>query len=260
MGIKGLEDFVENNLQLLEEFELCNCNVLLDGNSIYHGMYTKHKLTSIFGGEYGEFYSYCRRLFELFQTCRIKAIVVFDGAQTDDRKWETTKKRAKEYVDVLKNISLGTNLCPLLLRQTFISVLDDMQIPYAQALGEADEECVSLANRLDCYLISKDSDYYCYTVDCGYIPFQYLILEPKINEKDFTKPDEDFTKPDEDFRKPDGDFTKPNEDVEMDVSHESTATRNVIIPRQYRSIGIDWYWVVFVLIGIGIGIGWYWYW
>ena len=53
-----------------------------------------------------------------------------------------------------------------------------MNIPYVSALGEGDEECVSLANHLDCYLVSRDSDYYCYKLLKGYIPFDYVDINP----------------------------------------------------------------------------------
>jgi hypothetical protein len=53
-----------------------------------------------------------------------------------------------------------------------------MNIPYISALGEGDDECVSLANHLDCYLMARDSDYYCYNLYQGYIPFDYLDINP----------------------------------------------------------------------------------
>jgi 5'-3' exonuclease len=53
-----------------------------------------------------------------------------------------------------------------------------MNIPYISALGEGDDECVSLANHLNCYLISRDSDYYCYNIKKGYIPFDYVDINP----------------------------------------------------------------------------------
>jgi hypothetical protein len=58
-----------------------------------------------------------------------------------------------------------------------------MNIPYISALGEGDDECVSLANHLNCYLISRDSDYYCYNLKKGYIPFDYVDINP-IEKKD----------------------------------------------------------------------------
>jgi hypothetical protein len=72
MGIHGLQKFVEENLGLLKKFRLHDCNVLLDGNSIYHQMYTGCELTCLFGGEYDQFYQYCKQLFISFRICRIK--------------------------------------------------------------------------------------------------------------------------------------------------------------------------------------------
>lgn len=105
-------------------------------------------------------------------------IVVFDGARIDDRKLSTTLERSKKRVDYSTKISVNLDLSPLLLRQVFLNVLDQMNIPYISALGEGDDECVSLANHLDCYLISRDSDYYCYNLIKGYIPFDYVDINP----------------------------------------------------------------------------------
>jgi 5'-3' exonuclease len=96
----------------------------------------------------------------------------------DDRKLSTTLERAKKRVDYSTKLSVNLDLSPLLLRQTFVNVLDEMNIPYISALGEGDDECVSLANHLNCYLISRDSDYYCYNLTKGYIPFDYVDINP----------------------------------------------------------------------------------
>ena len=105
-------------------------------------------------------------------------IVVFDGARIDDRKLSTTLERSKKRVDISTKVSVNLELSPLLLRQIFLDVLDQMNIPYISALGEGDDECVSLANHLDCYLVSRDSDYYCYNLIKGYIPFDYVDVNP----------------------------------------------------------------------------------
>jgi hypothetical protein len=84
----------------------------------------------------------------------------------------------KKRVDYSTKLSVNLDLSPLLLRQTFVNVLDEMNIPYISALGEGDDECVSLANHLNCYLISRDSDYYCYNLTKGYIPFDYVDINP----------------------------------------------------------------------------------
>ncbi|CAF2386762.1 unnamed protein product [Rotaria sp. Silwood2] len=178
MGIRGLQTFIEQKLSLLHDIELHNCNVLFDGNSIYHQMYKECHLTCLFGGEYDKFYRYCKQLFESFRICQINVIVVFDGARLDDRKLSTVLERSQRRVDYSTQTSVNIDLSPLLLRQTFINVLDEMNIPYISALGEGDDECVSLANHLDCYLIARDSDYYCYNLSKGYVPFDYVDINP----------------------------------------------------------------------------------
>jgi hypothetical protein len=104
--------------------------------------------------------------------------VVFDGARLDDRKLLTVLERSKKRVDYSTKASVNVDLSPLLLRQTFLSVLDQLNIPYISALGEGDDESVSLANHLDCYLIARDSDYYCYNLYQGYVPFDYVDVNP----------------------------------------------------------------------------------
>lgn len=76
MGIRGFQTFIEQKLSLLHEIELHNCNVLFDGNSIYHQMYSECHLTCLFGGEYEKFYYYCQQLFQSFQKCRIKYVSI----------------------------------------------------------------------------------------------------------------------------------------------------------------------------------------
>ena len=82
MGIRGLQTFIEQKLGLLENFQLTNCNVLFDGNSIYHQMYSECHLTCLFGGEYEKFSIYCRQLFQSFRQCQIKYVhVEFETAE-----------------------------------------------------------------------------------------------------------------------------------------------------------------------------------
>ncbi|CAF0804562.1 unnamed protein product [Adineta steineri] len=117
-------------------------------------MYQECELTCVFGGEYDQFYQSCIQLFESFKKCQINAFVVFDGAQLDSRKESTMIKRAEDSIVKSTTDDSIVSITPRLLRQTFISVLDVMQVPYISALGEADDECVSLANHFNCYLMA----------------------------------------------------------------------------------------------------------
>lgn len=72
MGIRGLQKFLDENLGILKDFQLHDCNVLLDGNSIYHQIYKQTGLTCLFAGEYDRFAEHCRHFFRSLQVCRIK--------------------------------------------------------------------------------------------------------------------------------------------------------------------------------------------
>ncbi|UJR17243.1 hypothetical protein I4U23_004138 [Adineta vaga] len=179
MGIRGLETFIRHTFDQFEKIKLHNCNVVIDGDSIFHQMYKECELTCVFGGEYDEFYQLCKQLFESFKNCQINAFVVFDGAQLDHRKESTMIKRAKDSITQSTTNDSIVSMHPALLRQTFINLLDTMQVPYISALGEGDDECVSLANHLNCYLMATDSDYFCYNLYRGYIPFESLDIQPR---------------------------------------------------------------------------------
>ncbi|CAF1278255.1 unnamed protein product [Adineta steineri] len=183
MGIRGLQKFIEETFEQFVEIKLRDCDIVLDGDSIYHQMYDRCKLICVFGGEYDQFYQCCMDLFESFKKWNINALVVFDGAQLDDRKRLTHVNRANGSVEESMKKSDKLSISPLLLRQTFISVLDAMQIPYVSPLGENDEECVSLANHFNCYLMATDSDYFCYNLHRGYIPFEKVIRIPPENQE-----------------------------------------------------------------------------
>lgn len=106
-----------------------------------------------------------------------RVVVIFDGTQLDDRKLETSLARAQDRINKSLSTNLGVELSPLLLRQVFLSVLDTLNIPYMSALGEGDGECVSLANHLDSFLVAQDSDYFCYDLIRGYIPFDSMVID-----------------------------------------------------------------------------------
>ncbi len=114
--------------------------------------------------------SFCTYIF-----CQ-RVVVVFDRAQLADRKLETSLNRARDRITKSSSTNLNVELSPLLLRQVFLSVLDTFKIPYVSALDEGDGECVSLANRLDSFLVAQDSDYFCYDPVRGYIPFDSVTM------------------------------------------------------------------------------------
>jgi hypothetical protein len=72
MGIRGLQTFIDQTFDQLKTIKLHDCNVVLDGDSIFHQMYKGCELTCLFGGEYNQFYHCCINLFESFQKCKIK--------------------------------------------------------------------------------------------------------------------------------------------------------------------------------------------
>ncbi|KAK3757933.1 hypothetical protein RRG08_058247 [Elysia crispata] len=181
MGIRGLTGFIDKNQGLLHQHELCCSSVVIDGNNFYHYLYHACHLQCNFGGDYDLYRTDVISTFQSMKECSIKPYVVLDGAYTvDGRKLKTSLSRAVsriKFVDSLTNGHSGQAL-PVLAYETFIQVMVELGIPHAMCQFEADSEIATLANRLQCPVISNDSDFYIFDVECGFLPLDYIDFRP----------------------------------------------------------------------------------
>lgn len=121
--------------------------------------------------------------FDLLKKCKITAYVLLDGGY-ELKKLKTVRERLRSRIGVIKYIvPLESYLVlPLMIREVFTSALKQCKIPTYRCLFEADNEIAMLARKLDCPVLSYDSDFYIF--DGKYIP--YVTITPKVYKKTIT--------------------------------------------------------------------------
>ncbi|XP_070573960.1 single-strand DNA endonuclease ASTE1-like [Ptychodera flava] len=182
MGVDQLTTFIGNKSDsLLEDYELFNKKVVIDGNSLAYHLYLgkDKRIDDIHGGNYQEYQDECIKFFEVLEKCRIKPYVLLDGANdAGDAKIHTIMDRAKEKTHKSLSGHKGTKfregLIPLFAHEVFTQTMVQKRIPYTVCDFEADNDIVALANELRCPVIADDSDFFIFDITAGYIPIAKL--------------------------------------------------------------------------------------
>ncbi|XP_053570275.1 protein asteroid homolog 1 [Bombina bombina] len=173
MGIQGLMSYVTSEKQFFSDLQLRNTKIIIDGNNLYHKLYLESGLDQKHGGDYDAFVEIVHKFFESLMLCGIHPYVALDGGcDVSCKKLETQKQRVAERIRMAHNLSKGGggNVLPLLVREVFIQVLRNMQVPFVQCFSEADSEMVKLANLWYCPVLTFDSDFCIFDLKAGYCP------------------------------------------------------------------------------------------
>lgn len=181
MGISGLTTFMEFNPQLAKEFPLHSTRVGIDGNSLYHFIFYDNQVDSLHGGDYDRYALKIREFFSLLHTCNIQPYVVLDGGnEPDGMKFDTIQNRMKHRLKLVNQLATDEkgifNVMPILAFDTFKAVLQEIKIPLAVCDFEADKEIGLLANKLNCPVLSKDSDFYILPITAGFIHLDCVVF------------------------------------------------------------------------------------
>ncbi|XP_066140800.1 protein asteroid-like [Euwallacea fornicatus] len=182
MGIRGLTTFINNRAHLyLKDYELHDCNVVIDGNSLASNLYKWHcKSNDYFGGDYDKLAHVIQDFFAVLSQCNITPYVILDGGY-ERRKLNTVLSRMKNKIYAaasLNPVSQSNNsVFPLFLREVFVDVVLNLGLKVARCEFEGDMQISAIAKTLDCPVISYDSDFYIF--GCLYIPFTTVDLTPK---------------------------------------------------------------------------------
>ena len=182
MGIRGLTGFIDKNQGLLHQHELHDCSVVVDGNNFYHYLYYACHVQCSFGGDYDVYRKNVVSTFQGIKECGITPYVVLDGAYTvDGRKLKTSLSRAVNRIRLVDSITNGHagQALPVLAYETFVQVMLELGIPHTMCQFEADSEIATLANQLQCPVISNDSDFYIFDLEFGFLPLDYIDFRPK---------------------------------------------------------------------------------
>ncbi|KAF7269410.1 hypothetical protein GWI33_017560 [Rhynchophorus ferrugineus] len=190
MGVRGLTSFINNRSHLyLKQYQLHDCNVILDGNSIASCLYKWHcKSNDCFSGDYDKFGNAIYNFFELLSQCNITPYVIFDGGY-EKRKLATVISRMKNKIRTAHTLNPTLegiqSVFPLFLREVFVDIVLELGIKLARCDFEGDMEIANIAKLLECPVISYDSDFYIF--GCLYIPFSTVELVVKTRKNIFAK-------------------------------------------------------------------------
>ncbi|XP_033755933.1 LOW QUALITY PROTEIN: protein asteroid-like [Pecten maximus] len=174
MGIPGLTTFIDNNLHLLERFELHDSKLIIDGNNLYHLLFYDHRIDYVHGGDYDKFANHTRHFFLMLKECNIQPYVIFDGGyDIDEKKLNTALERSRQRCHLAGFISHGGKgkIMPVLAYEAFRRTLLDLGVPHCVCDFEADDQIAVLANEFNAPVLSFDSDFYIFDLKAGYIPF-----------------------------------------------------------------------------------------
>lgn len=155
---------MKSNPQLKKKIRLHDTEVVIDGNSLYHFIFYCNQLDFIHGGDYDQFADKIIKFFKLLHCCNIQPYIVFDGGNdANDMKFQTNRKRMKERLEMAMQLAKGykgnCKVMPIMAFDTFKAVLKEIKIPFAVCDFEADKEIAKLANKLNCPVLSNDSDF-----------------------------------------------------------------------------------------------------
>ncbi|XP_052061321.1 protein asteroid homolog 1-like isoform X2 [Mytilus californianus] len=180
MGIPGLTTLIDDNLQLLEDYQLHHSKVVIDGNNLYHLLFYSYNVGYTHGGDYDKFSRKIKEFFDILKSCNIEPYIILDGGyEPDDRKLKTTLERAGKRIllsGAIINSERG-KILPILSYEVFMTALEDLGIPHVTCDFEADNQIAVLANEFKCPVISFDSDFYILHLTNGFIPFDSVNFE-----------------------------------------------------------------------------------
>lgn len=174
MGIRGLTTFIQNRSHLyLEDYELHDTELVIDGNSIACQLYKWHASSNdCFGGDYDKFGKAINNFFEVLKQCNITPFVIFDGGY-ETRKVATIISRMKNKIKSANQLNPVTetsvSVFPIFLRKTFENFVNQRGINKVRCDFEGDTDTANIARALGCPILSYDSDYFIF--DTLYIPF-----------------------------------------------------------------------------------------
>lgn len=180
MGVRGLTTYIAKNAeQYLVPFELHDCNLVIDGDNLASQLFNKTH-NSCFGGNYDEYYKAVIHFFALLRSCNVTPFVLMDGGY-EERKMRTIKARLQSRITSVKYaLPMSSKpVIPLFMREVFLDAVKMSKVPVMRCMFEADDEIAVLARKLECPVLSYDSDFYIHNV--MYIP--YVTLTHKVYKK-----------------------------------------------------------------------------
>ncbi|XP_039479645.1 protein asteroid [Drosophila santomea] len=178
MGVRGLTSYIAQRAEIyLKPHELHSTALVIDGDNLSCNLYKDVTGSySAFGGDYDDFYRAVVQFFQVLAECNIRPYVLMDGGY-EERKLRTVSTRLRNKISVIKKINPNASitLFPLHLKEVFVDAVRDCGVPVMRCVFEADDELAALARKLNCPVLSYDSDFYIHNVK--YIPLITLTVK-----------------------------------------------------------------------------------
>lgn len=191
MGVRGLTTFIASKAEtFLKPHELHDTNLVIDGDNLCMQLFKKSQLISTpLGGNYDVYHRIVLDFFHMLSMCNVVPYVLLDGGY-EARKMKTVKDRLLRTVHSIKTMNHGaiSSTKPLMLREVFVDAVRCAGVNVMRCPFEADDEVALLARKLNCPVMSYDSDFYIHNVQ--YIP--YVTMTHKVYRKVTDKEGENF--------------------------------------------------------------------
>lgn len=191
MGVRGLTTYIAQNAELyLKPFELCGCKLVIDGDNLALQIYRwVGNCNGAFGGDYDYYFALVVDVFKMFLQCNVSPYVILDGGY-ETKKIKTIKSRFRQKIASIKHVNPHDckTTFPLMLREVFIDAVKSCGVPIMRCIFEADDEIAMLAKKLDCPVLSYDSDFYIHNVK--YIPISSVTFS--VHKRIVTKDSDDY--------------------------------------------------------------------
>ena len=189
MGVKGLYQFMEKYFPWGERRPLTG-KLVIDALSLCRFLDNKHDIDWTHGGQYAELRDATVNFVQSLKNSEVTPIFVFDGVNYDKDVKKLKMKRRKQAIESINSVLYGPqhteqdvkNAHSILSTEVYIQALRECrgecqgELDLLVVDGEADPKVVALANHYKCPVLARDSDYYLYNVEYGYIPLEKLHL------------------------------------------------------------------------------------
>jgi len=176
MGIRGLKTFVNERFKGWK-VTFVQGEVIVDGFSLLHALYTESEEDPKYGGDYVYFSKYVEHFFTCLLRCGIKPFVVFDGIDSDSTKRITHAKRRVEDAFRVHGLLSGSDpsahVSPYLSRLVMIETVARVlgRDSFCVTDGDADSYIAYLGSIRKSPVLSDDSDFFIFHLASGYIPY-----------------------------------------------------------------------------------------
>ena len=138
MGVRGHFSFLNPIEEIWTTIELREKQLVIDGSALCNSLYEDNGLDRRCGGQYNEFYDIIVTFFQSLRSVGVESFVVLDGANINDNKLDTYKKRSEERIqtaDMLAKNPAAANkdvfVYPLLMNFVFTRALRDLEVKFA---------------------------------------------------------------------------------------------------------------------------------